>query len=228
MGPRAIAIDTGSHDYLDNKELKVAVAGALPAAGKFDILGCDACLMNMIEICYEMRDTANFMVGSEDSEPGAGWAYADVLRALATKPDLDPRSLAKTIVKSYGDWYTKHGDPVHDVSATQSALDMGQVGEVVDVLDVLSKAMISEMQLVRGAIGLAKSAVQKFDYPEYVDLADFCAQLSRNLPGDAVRRASGVSIYFPEKNGYSPDYDNLDMSAHAAWAKMLKAFFATL
>jgi hypothetical protein len=259
MSPRAIAIDTGSHDYLDNQELQGAVANTLPADGKFDILGCDACLMNMIEICYEMRSTANFMVGSEETEPGAGWPYAQVLRALAQKPNMDARSLASTIVESYGAWYVKNGDPVHDASATQSALDMSRLGNVIDALNELAEALRSQLPEVKGAIALAKTAVQKFDYPEYIDLRDFATQLSGNLPagssskiaadklqqlltvggssafvlanatwGDAVQRASGVSIYFPEKTGYSPDYDDLDLSKDGSWAKMLKAFFAAL
>ena len=33
------------------------------------VLGCDACLMNMIEIAYEMQDAIDFMVGSEETEP---------------------------------------------------------------------------------------------------------------------------------------------------------------
>ena len=257
--PRAIAIDTGSHDYLDNQELKAAVAKALPSGNKLDILGCDACLMNMLEIAYEMRGTADFMVGSEDSEPGAGWPYADVLASLAAQPTMSPADLSKAIVKSYGDWYAKNGDPVHDLSATQSAFDMGRIGPVVDAVDKLSLALIAEMAEVKGAIGLAKAGVQKFDYPEYVDLGDFANRLMRSLPGScqsktaaqglvqklgdggssdfvtanvtwgaADVRASGVSIYFPDANGYSPDYDDLDMSGDVAWAKMLKAFFAAL
>ena len=87
---RAIAIDCGSHDYLDNQELRKAVTRALPSGRKLDILACDACLMNMLEIAYEMKDTAQLMVGSEETEPGAGWPYAAILKALVTKPAMNP------------------------------------------------------------------------------------------------------------------------------------------
>jgi len=256
---RAIAIDTGSHDYLDNQELHSAVADALPAGEKIAILGCDACLMNMIEICYQMRDTADFMVGSEETEPGAGWPYAKILSSLVREPGLNGRSLASTIVKAYGTWYNENGDEVHDRSATQSALDLGHLANVVDALNELAKSLQTQMRTMKGPIALAKTAAQKFYYPEYVDLGDFATQLSRHLPsrskakraaedlkrrlsartnssfvianatwGNGVRRASGVSIYFPEQTGYSPDYDDLDMSKEGSWAAMLKTFYAAL
>ncbi len=91
---RAIAIDCGSHDYLDNQELHAAIFEALPDGKKIDILGCDACLMNMLEIGYEMKDTANYMVGSEETEPGAGWPYANILQALTKNPQMSPPDLA--------------------------------------------------------------------------------------------------------------------------------------
>src|SRR5262249_46250428 len=64
---RAIAIDVGSHDYLDNQELRSAIASGLGRGRKLDVLGMDACLMNMFEVAYELKDVAKFQVGSEQS-----------------------------------------------------------------------------------------------------------------------------------------------------------------
>ena len=36
--------------------------------------------MNMLEIGYENKDAANIMVGSEETEPTAGWPYASILK----------------------------------------------------------------------------------------------------------------------------------------------------
>ena len=98
---RAIAIDCGSHDYLDNQELRKALAAALPGGRKFDIFACDACLMNMLEVAYEMKDTADVMVGAEETEPGAVWPYAAILKALVAKPATTPGDLAKIVVSEY-------------------------------------------------------------------------------------------------------------------------------
>lgn len=253
---RAIAIDCGSHDYLDNQELRNAIFKALPKGKKMDVLGCDACLMNMLEICYEMRDTANFMVGSEETEPGAGWPYAAILKTLTGNPTMGPADLAKTIVGQYGKWYQQHGDPVNDGTATQSALDLSRLQPVVDAVNELADALIKDLNSVAGAVSLARDKAQKFYLPEYVDLGDFAGQLLKRLPqnarvsgaaaktlnalkpstgggfviqnatwGSGVKRASGVSIYFPHQEDYAPDYADLAFSKDGRWRKFLEALF---
>jgi len=256
VAARAIAIDCGSHDYLDNQELRDAVLKALPNGKKVDLLGCDACLMNMLEICYEMKDAANFMVGSEETEPGAGWPYASILQALTTNPSMSPADLAKTIVTRYGEWYHKNGDPARDIAATQSALDISRLQPVADAVNELADAFVKDLNNVAGGVSLARDKSQKFEYPEYVDLGDFAGQVITRLPQDAsvkeaatkirnalhpetgngfvirnatwginVRRACGVSIYFPHREDYAADYAELAFSKEGRWKGFLEAFF---
>ncbi|MEK6225569.1 MAG: clostripain-related cysteine peptidase [Chloroflexota bacterium] len=250
---RAVAIDTGSHDYLDNQELKHALTKGFGPMAKADILGCDACLMNMLEIAYEVRTTTPYMVGSEQSEPNAGWPYAAIFKKLAAKPDMAPADLAKTIAVEYGAWYKQHGTQ-DDGSATQSALDLSKLKNVVQAVDDLARALMAELPAVAGAVSVAKTGTQKFEYPEYIDLGSFAKQLEKKLPadskakapaaavlkavgsdgsgfvmanttwGNAVRGATGVSIYFPQPEEYSPDYDSLELSRDGKWMPFLKAF----
>ncbi len=54
---RSIAFDDTSRDFLDNKELKGVLSRISGKFGKkIDILGMDACLMQMIEVAYELKD----------------------------------------------------------------------------------------------------------------------------------------------------------------------------
>src|SRR6185369_18078988 len=102
---------------LDNIELKKVLTGIKKKLSrKIDILGMDACLMSMVEVYYQMRGLADYSVGSEESEPGDGWPYDRILKALAAKPAMTPEELAKAIVSQYLASY-KSGDNV-----TQSAL----------------------------------------------------------------------------------------------------------
>jgi cysteine peptidase C11 family protein len=248
---RAIAIDCGSHDYLDNQELRNGVHKALPGGRKLDILGCDACLMNMLEIAYEMKDAAAFMVGSEETEPGAGWPYAAILKGLVAQPTMSPANLAKTIVTEYGKYFQKTRE-----TATQSALNLAQIPSAAAAMNELAGVLLADLAKVAGAVSLARDQAQKFEMPEYIDLADFAQQLARRLPqnvkvkaaakklltaltpttgtglvihnatcGPKVQRAHGVSIYFPHKEDYSPDYSDLAFSKHGKWQKLLKALF---
>jgi hypothetical protein len=197
---RAIAIDVGAHDYLDNKELRNAIFNALPGGGsKFDILGCDACLMNMLEICYENKDIVNFMVGSEETEPGAGWPYNTILKKLSEQSNTAPADLAKIIAQYYGEYYCKNGSPIYDKSATQSALDLNQIDPVANSVDALAQMLIKNIAAIAGQVTLAREKAQKFtEYPEYVDLKSFLDELIKWLPEnqpevkDAVKKTLAV------------------------------------
>jgi hypothetical protein len=245
---RAIAIDCGSHDYLDNQELRKAVTKALPANRRLDILACDACLMNMIEIAYEMKDTARFLVGSEETEPAAGWPYAAILKALVAKPEMNPADLAKLVVVKYGEYYSRRRE-----KATQSALDLSRISDIARAVNGLAEALIADMLNVAGAVSLARDKSLKFEMPEYIDLGDFARQLGQRLPqhaqvqsaidgiqkalktppgafvisnavsGSAMARASGVSIYFPRTEDYAPDYRDLRFSKDGKWIALLQA-----
>ena len=99
---RGIAFDDQAQDFLDNMELKKVMTKIKKRlAQKIDILGMDACLMSMAEVAYQMRDVADYSVGSEESEPGDGWPYDRILKALAANPAMTPEELSKTIVTHY-------------------------------------------------------------------------------------------------------------------------------
>jgi len=254
---RAIAIDCGSCDYLDTQELHKALLAALPDGKRIDILGCDACLMNMLEIGYELQDTTSYMVGSEETEPAAGWPYADLLQALTRKPQMSPQDLAKIIAQDYGQWYRQHSGTVGNQSATQSALDLKQLGTVTDAVNSLADLFIQHLHNFFDPIVLARYSTQRFAYREYIDLGDFAAQLIKRFHtnrqvraaatkiqeairsqaqdrfvianavcGSNVQRASGVSLYFPHEEEYSPAYADLMYSKQGQWRAFLEAFHA--
>ena len=80
---RAILIDDNSKDFLDNVEMqRVAKAAVSKFGGKIDLFGMDACLMNQIEVAYQLRKQSAFIVGSELTEPLDGWPYDRILGKL--------------------------------------------------------------------------------------------------------------------------------------------------
>ena len=248
---RAIAIDCGSHDYLDNQELRKAVAAAMPGGKKFDVIACDACLMNMLEIAYEMKDTATVMVGSEETEPGEGWPYAAILKTLTAKPSMSPADLSKLVVSEYGKYFTRAHTP-----ATQSALALDRIGAISSAVNALAMALLADIRNIAGTVTLARDRAQKYEMPEYIDLGDFSAQLAQRLPhnapvqsaaaavasalnpssatgfvlastatGATVAKSTGVSIYFPHEEDYAPDYSDLLFSQQGQWKTLLQAIF---
>lgn len=62
-------------------DFKKALDGAKNATGKkLDLIGFDACLMAEFEVAYQLKDYANILIASEESEGGPGWDYTGVLK----------------------------------------------------------------------------------------------------------------------------------------------------
>lgn len=72
------ADDKGSNDTMTLPEMAEGIKDAEKATGKkIDILGFDACLMSDLEVAYELNDTADFMIASQEVIGSGGWPYGD-------------------------------------------------------------------------------------------------------------------------------------------------------
>ncbi|TAN41790.1 MAG: peptidase C11 [Nitrospirae bacterium] len=243
---RAIAFDDDSRDFLDNIELKNVFSSVTAKLGrKIDVIGLDACLMNMVEVQYQLKDAALFCTGSEEVEPGDGWPYDKILTALAAKPSMTPEEVSKMIVDKYIKSY-KAADGV-----TQSACNMTRAHQVGVAIDGLAKALLDGLSSsgVRMSVVQARSQAQAYYTPQYVDLADLCGLLGGNSTtreiraasaavvdslfngmvvksghkGEAVKNSHGLSIYFPTKK-ISPLYCGLDFAQKTAWGSFLSEY----
>ena len=247
--PRAIAFDDTSKDFLDNIETKKVLSAVTKDLGrKIDILGMDACLMSMAEVLYQVRDSVRVTVGSEEVEPSDGWPYDKILKELAAKPEMTAPELAVVIVEKYLASYAA------DANVTQAACDLTKCGELADVLDRLSKALIPAFSdpKNRGAIFESRDQVQEYEVKDYVDLYNFCDLLAGRLPdsplgkacrsvmdtvrepgfvlgsgykGTAMQHSYGVAVYFPRK-AISPLYATLDFTGDIGWGQFLKKYSA--
>ncbi len=68
---------------LEKKEMEIPVLrDVLAQLPKFDYIFFDACFMQCIEVAYELKDLANYIVGSPAEIPGPGAPYYKVMEAL--------------------------------------------------------------------------------------------------------------------------------------------------
>ena len=199
---RGIAYDDGSADCLDNRELQRVLATAHDRLGrKVDVVGMDACLMTMIEVAYQLRDHAEVLVGSEEVEPGPGWPHATILGDLTKNPTMTPTEFGAAIVQRYVESYRHTGE-----TATQSAIDLGQLDDLVEAVDLLARRLLAGMKspaLSAALLGARRRTLQFFD-GLYVDLhhlaenlaqstglgrvADACREVQRVIDGQEARR----------------------------------------
>ena len=239
--------DTSGGDALDNRELRVVLAGICTLLGrKIDLLGMDACLMNMVEVAWQLRDSVNVIVGSEIEEPFDGWPYAEILTRLAARPVQNAATFARWIVKSYLASYQGKGETV-----TQSALDLSCTANVVMKIGALSGTLISVLETDTKSIAAAWKKSPHFYDDNYIDLLCFAKQLRRSpdpdlrvnaealiaalKPGKGravlsqgkigreVRGTGGLSIYFPAER-INPAYRALDFCADCRWPAFLERY----
>lgn len=245
--------DSSKGDALTMGELRWALEQAgfgSGASGRLGILGFDACLMNMLEVAYEFTGVADYVVGSQQTEPGDGWPYADVI--TGAKSSRDPAVVAAKIVKAYIAYYKKTGD----LGVTQSALELGKCPAIGKAVDQLGAALIKMIGTLKGRILEARVETQGYEEPTYVDVVDLAKQLALKCPdakirtacramtaavksaviangsyGPSVARSSGLSIWFPlVRTDYvtrRSEYVALRYTKdYPNWAKFLDALLA--
>ena len=239
--------DTSDGDALDNRELRVVLAGICVLLGrKIDLLGMDACLMNMVEVAWQLRDSVNVVVGSEIEEPFDGWPYTGILSRLTARPRQDAAALARWIVRSYLASYQGKGETV-----TQSAIDVGRISDVATRLDALTGTLIAALNTDAKLIMNAWRRSPRFYDDNYIDLACFARNLrgkagldirtkadaliaalkpgkgrpilSQGKIGPEVRGTGGLSIYFPADR-INPAYRTLDFCTDCRWLGFLERY----
>lgn len=115
------------YDEKHEEEGSMSLAGinkALDESGvKFDMIGFDACLMGTVENAAALSDNADYLLASEESEPGDGWHYTKWIRALTKDPSLSTLRLGKLITD---DFIKRSVDYEPAVSASLSLVDRAE------------------------------------------------------------------------------------------------------
>ena len=196
---------------------------ALNKAGvKFDIIGFDTCLMATLETAETVAPWGDYLVASEESEPGGGWAYDAWPEWLGQYPGIAPVELARGICDSY---YHKCENSWDEDMATLSVTDLAQIPELSKAFRDASGAIVlatgnaDSLRLLHQGATRAENYGGNTDaegYTDMVDLGDLMANTSGVLgkPADAVSaaldkavvyavngpnrsRSQGLSVFYP-------------------------------
>ena len=65
---------------------------------KFDFIGFDCCLMSTAENALMLSQYADYMIASEETEPGTGWYYTNWLSLLSQNTSVPTTELGKRII----------------------------------------------------------------------------------------------------------------------------------
>lgn len=193
-------------DVIDHDDVWMALK-SVDKTDVIDILGFDSCLMSMIEVCYELRDNAKLLVGSQGSEANLGWPYKAVFEYLQENCTDTPDKLAKAVVDATVMYYLDFSI-IANSSADLSVADLAanKIKELVAAIDEFAKSLLAKLpephesgesnetagsekddvnniekdELLRTLI-FAHWYAQTYYSDQYADIADFCDVLSSNL-----------------------------------------------
>ena len=178
LRPRGVIYDDTNEDFLTIPELGYALNKVKP----IDIVAFDACLMAMIEIAYEIRNSASLMCASQLSPPDEGYRYDLWLRELKSKPTMSPQELATSIVKKYVESVGSY------VEVAESAIKLSEVETLVETVNEFAKALIGVASKFKNELANARDKTSYAqDYPEFKDLYHYAENVRALVNEDSIK-----------------------------------------
>lgn len=209
------------------------IYSALEEAGVvFDFVGFDACLMGTVETAYMLNYHADYMIASEELEPGIGWYYTDWISALSDNTSMSTLQIGRNIIDSYVS--TCQSEVPRDI-ATLSLIDLVELNNTGDkALREFAQSADAMLDEDYQVISEARSNTREFnrsrtDQVDLIHLAENidsseaealavamqkCVKYNRTTSN--IMNANGMSVYFPydELRSMSPMlsvYDRIGM-----------------
>ncbi|MDE7300224.1 MAG: peptidase C11 [Lachnospiraceae bacterium] len=197
---------------------------ALKNAGvKFDFIGFDACLMATVETALTMAQYADYLIASEETEPGVGWYYTDWLTAFGENTSMSTIQVGQNIVDSFVDTCARR---CRGQLTTLSVTDLAELEHTLP--DALTKFSDSTAGLIRDqqyqTVSNARNGAREFAQSSKIDQIDL-VHLAQNLgtqeanaltnallgavkynrTSSNMTNAYGLSIYFPYRKTSTVD-----------------------
>jgi hypothetical protein len=247
------ADETDGDDPLELDEIAAGISDGLAATDvdALDMIGFDACLMATYEVVTTLAPYADYLVASEEVEPGHGWDYGQ-LAAIEDDPAIAVPDLASNVLEGYA---AQAEDEGTDSDITLGLIDLGGVEGLQAAMDVVASDYIDDPVEYSSDLAYAQQDVLEFgrdpdpsasmyqiDLGGLLDnlaaesdgpLADSAAAASAALDdvvldhvsGPSTSASTGMSIYFPPVQSYFYD-DYLGLDDVPTWPATLAEFFA--
>ena len=209
------------YDEKAGRGVSMTLAGintALKDGGiKFDFIGFDACLMATVENGLMLSQYADYMIASEETEPGVGWYYTNWLTKLGKNPSMPTIEMGKMIAD---DFVEVCNQKCRGQATTLSVVDLAELQATVPA--ELKNFSVDTNELIQNkeykTVSTARSKTREFAQSskiDQIDLVHFAKNLGTdegknlakalqgavkyNRTGGGISNAYGLSIYFPYK-----------------------------
>ena len=197
---------------------------ALSAGGiKFDFIGFDACLMATAENALMLSKYGDYMIASEETEPGIGWYYTNWLTKLAQDTSMSTLEIGKNICD---DFVSACAQQCRGQKTTLSVVDLAEASNTLPAaiknFSTSTASLITDKKY--SVVSKARSASREFAVSSKIDQVDL-ANLASNIGSEEgkaltqtilgtvkynrtssdMTNACGLSIYFPYRSAKMVD-----------------------
>jgi hypothetical protein len=200
-----VSYDDETGNAIQIWELNAALSGH-----HFDFIAWDSSLMQMQEVAYEIRDKADYIVGSEESPPAEGYRYDTLFAKFRDNPNDTPRNLTKAFV----DTMLAHpGYASRNIA--QSVIETSKLPALATATNTLAQQLMANNAALATIIPNVRLSAQSYNQqaspPRYYrDLVDVCTklELQTSIPGllsacSGVRTAVSQAVIWEGHNGLS-------------------------
>lgn len=190
------------------------IDSALESAGvKFDFIGFDACLMATVETACMAERHGDYMIGSEEVEPGSGWFYTNWLNLICSDPSVPTEEIGRVIADDF--IQSCQEENARD-ECTLSMVDLTKMGNVYDALctfaaNAKERLDGNHFKVVSRSVSNTKSfGDDSYDTIDLMHFAQNCDIEGSKELADAVKNAvcyaaasgnisnaNGMTIYVP-------------------------------
>ncbi len=205
-------------DSMSLEEIKKALSDSpFNGGNKLELIGFDACLMSSIEVASIVSDYADYMVASQEFEPGNGWDYSFLKEVDDETTSVD---LGKKIIDYFDNYYSK----TNTKGISLSLLKLNKVESINNFINDLFEVIDDDLIISFSSISRSRSYSKSFGrvsddeyYYDLVDLNDLINKLPKKYSEKVssletaladliiyqktdLENTNGISIYFPFDN----------------------------
>jgi len=176
-GWRGACLDeqNGAGDMMTISEMKNALKW--DGAPKFDLIVFHACLMSMVEVAYELKECANYLVACQFTMPMESLLGSEEwLGGLVGNPDMSAQDLGESIVSAVYNAGQKKGKLTH-----MALTDLSKVNALSADIATLGNHLITETGDYWNEVAHAwgETHYTQYDDIAFVDIREFVKKLQQ-------------------------------------------------
>jgi len=209
---KAVAFDDTSGQYMSLPAFGRAIAGK-----GLSLVGFDTCYGALLEVAYQIRNSAQIFIGSEGEILSTGWDYESLFTGFLDKSDLSMENLADTIQNQFKRQYSGFNN------ATISRIQLSQVNNLFlkfnsfagAVAEAITSAQVKNEVLNQVLYNIERYHFTSFPSDLYIDIFDFSkkiASIRTTITSNTTRQNAILMAYDELENA-------LTQAIPSSWAK---------